>query len=427
MLNFSLQEDYFTFAKKLKQFAAGFNPSVILDSCNINPQFFIGNYKIIAAFGGNKIFEPSNYMLEFLNEIYNSKSWYFGVIGYNLKNEIENLDSKNKRCFGWNEMCFFSPETVVTVDYENVVCIYGNNPQEVFKNISETKIEKDYNSNSQIKIKTEIDKKSYISKVNRIKNEIINGNVYELNLCLRFLYENFDFFNPFQFYNKLTEHSPSPFSGYFAAGKKYVSCASPERFLSKKNRTLISQPIKGTIARGKNEKEDISNKNTLKNSIKDRAENVMIVDLVRNDLAKVSVPGSVKVDELFGVYSYSQVHQMVSTISSELKAEIGLKEIIKATFPMGSMTGAPKISAMQKIEYFEDFNRQWYSGSLGYISPWGDFDFNVLIRTAFYDKELNKLAFYSGGAITIDSNPIDEYEEIFIKVKAIISLLNGNF
>lgn len=426
MFTFKLQDDYFTFAQKLKQYTAEFNPCVVLDSCNISPQLVKGNFKIIAAFGGNNTIEPTSNNLNFLNNLYNSKSWYFGVLGYNLKNEIENLHSQNNSCFRWKDMCFFKPATVITIDFDDRVSIYGDKPDEVIRRISETKIiDEPYFISQKLK-NIEIDKENYISKVTQIKNEIINGNVYELNLCLRFLYKNIDFFNPLNFYNNLTKNSPAPFSGYFAAGSKHIVCSSPERFLSKNKNKLVSQPIKGTIGRSNDEKQDYYNKLKLKTSEKDQAENVMIVDLVRNDLAKISVPGSVKVEELFGIYSYSQVHQMVSTISSELNAGIGLREIIEATFPMGSMTGAPKIAAMQKIETFEDFNREWYSGSLGYISPNGDFDFNVLIRTAFYDKELNSFAYYSGGAITIDSDPEEEYEELFVKVKAINNLIDGN-
>lgn len=149
----------------------------------------------------------------------------------------------------------------------------------------------------------------------------------------------------------------------------------------------------------------------------------MIVDLVRNDMARVAMVGSVKVDELFGIYSYSHVHQMVSTVSSELDSANNWMHAVKTLFPMGSMTGAPKIAAMQFIEELELANREWYSGALGYIDPMGNVDFNVLIRSIFYDSLQNKLAYYSGGAITIDSDTDEEYKEMMIKAKAIDSLI----
>jgi len=196
-----------------------------------------------------------------------------------------------------------------------------------------------------------------------------------------------------------------------------------ERFLVKKQNTLISQPIKGTIGKGKTLEEDKLLIQELENSEKDRAENVMIVDLVRNDLAKVCKPGTIKVEELFGIYSYLQVHQMISTVSGELKPNITFGDILRATYPMGSMTGAPKIAAMKFIEELEDFKRGWYSGSVGYIEPNGDFDFNVVIRSLLGNMNTKEIAYCAGGAITIDSETDKEWNEIKLKTKAITSIL----
>lgn len=423
MFSFKLQESYPTFAQKLKQYTASFNPSVILDSCNLLPQYYKENFKIIVGFGGNDVIEPASNKIDILDKIFYDQNWYFGVIGYNIKNEIENLNSENDKCFGWNEITFFKPDTVITIDFDNNVNIYGKNIELHIANINKTSplILNHFNKKSFKSVKFE--NKEYIYKVNSIKNEIINGNVYELNLCERFLYEKFDLANPFKFYENLIEKSPTPYSAYFSLLQKHVMSASPERFIAKTGKKIISQPIKGTIGREKIKEDDDLSKINLRLSEKDRAENVMIVDLVRNDFAKIAKPASIIVDELFGIYSYSQVHQMVSSVSAELKKGVGLKEIIKATFPMGSMTGTPKIAAMQFIERFENFDREWYSGALGYITPWGNFDFSVLIRTAFYDAELKKLAYYSGGAITIDSDPKKEFDELNLKTQAINQLL----
>ena len=163
----------------------------------------------------------------------------------------------------------------------------------------------------------------------------------------------------------------------------------------------------------------------LKNSEKDRAENVMIVDLVRNDLNRVCKSGTVQVNELFGIYSYLQVHQMISTVKGDVLPEVSISDILKATFPMGSMTGAPKIAAMKYIEGLENFKRGWYSGALGYLAPDGNFDFNVVIRSVLCDMETKVLNYNAGGAITIDSIAEHEWMEVQLKTKAITEVLKG--
>ncbi|RYG18379.1 MAG: anthranilate synthase component I family protein, partial [Chitinophagaceae bacterium] len=217
----------------------------------------------------------------------------------------------------------------------------------------------------------------------------------------------------------------SPFSGFLKIKDKYILSATPERFLSKGGNVLTSQPIKGTAKRSANNIEDSNIKENLKNSKKDQAENVMIVDLVRNDLTKSAVKGTVKVDELFGIYTFPQVHQMISSISCELAPDVHLIDAIKNTFPMGSMTGAPKLKAMQLIDKFERSKRGAYSGSFGYITPNGDFDFNVVIRSILYNQATKYLSFQVGGAITYQSDAEQEYEECLLKASAIMSVLKN--
>jgi len=194
-------------------------------------------------------------------------------------------------------------------------------------------------------------------------------------------------------------------------------CCSPERFIHKQNHEIISQPIKGTSKRGADPTQDELLKVALKNNQKEQAENVMIVDLVRNDLGKVAIPGTVNVDELCGIYTLKTVHQMISTISATLKENLLFSEIIKASFPMGSMTGAPKIRAMEIIEELEFFSRGLYSGSVGYISPDGNFDFNVVIRSILYNSTTKALLYPAGGAITANSDIAKEFEECLLKAK----------
>ena len=224
---------------------------------------------------------------------------------------------------------------------------------------------------------------------------------------------------------QLSQHSPAPFSSFFRLNEHFILCASPERFLQKKGNKILSQPIKGTIKRGETIEEDQLLKQTLRNNLKEQSENVMIVDLVRNDLSHIAKDGSVKVDELFGIYTFPQVHQMISSISCEIKESIDAIDVIKACFPMGSMTGAPKVKAMELIDLYESSKRGVYSGSIGYFSPNGDFDFNVVIRSILYNDNKQKLSFSVGSAITHHSVPEEEYQETLIKAKAIFEVLGA--
>ena len=220
-------------------------------------------------------------------------------------------------------------------------------------------------------------------------------------------------------YSILNTISPTPFSTFYKLNNQYLLCASPERFVKKDGDKIISQPIKGTAKRDlTNKTRDEQLKQQLINSQKEKSENVMIVDLVRNDLSKIAARNSVQVDELFGIYSFPQVHQMISTVSATIKDEIDFADMLKASFPMGSMTGAPKYRVMQLIEEYEQTKRGIYSGSFGYITPQNDFDFNVVIRSIVYNEQTKYVSYQVGGAITHYSNAEDEYEECLLKAKA---------
>ena len=201
--------------------------------------------------------------------------------------------------------------------------------------------------------------------------------------------------------------------------------ATPERYIKKDGCKVISQPIKGTEKRSDNKKEDQQLALELSNDEKERSENIMIVDLVRNDLSRTAKKGSVKVKELCKIYTFDQVHQMISTVESKVKKSTNPIDIIETTFPMGSMTGAPKISAMQIIEELEETKRGLYSGAVGYISPKGNFDFNVVIRSILYNETKQYVSYSVGGAITAKSNPLKEYEECLVKAKAMRQVLEG--
>lgn len=354
---------------------------------------------------------------------YYSNNYLFGYFGYDLKNEVENLSSNNPSKINFPDLYFFEPEHIVLVK-NGELNIISDNKIEILNQINAIKIPSNEVVDQGIKFNKSISKKQYIQKINAIKQDIIEGTIYELNFCHAFFADNCSI-NPLSFYLKLIELSPTPFSSYLKMGDKYIIGASPERFLQKKGNKILSQPIKGTIRRGETQKEDEFLKNQLQNSEKERAENVMIVDLVRNDLTRSANTGTIKVEELFGIYSFKHWHQMISTISAEISKDVSLFDCIKNAFPMGSMTGAPKIKAMELIEHYEETKRGVYSGAIGYITPEQDFDFNVVIRTLLYDAKTKIASFEVGSAITYDSDPEYEYNECLLKAKAILTALNA--
>jgi len=266
-------------------------------------------------------------------------------------------------------------------------------------------------------------KDEYIQQVDKIKQHIRRGDCYEMNFCIPFWCGSVSV-DPIHLYRNLERESPAPFSAFYRLGAHYLLCASPERFLRKVGRKVISQPIKGTAKRHTQDKElDEKERERLKRSKKERAENVMVVDLVRNDLSTICEAGSVVVEELFGLYRFPQVHQMISTISGQLQPDISFGEILKGCFPMGSMTGAPKKKVVELTAEYESHARGIYSGTLGYIEPNGDFDFNVVIRSLVYQAEHKTLLYQVGSGITHYAIPEQEYEECLLKAAGILKAL----
>ena len=350
------------------------------------------------------------------------KDWIFGHLGYDLKNQIENLNSRPENLTGFADISFFIPEIIIfiTNGEAKVYCHNSKNGTKVIEDISSTTIEQQNARVSQVS--PTITRDHYINTVHQLKELIRTGEIYEVNFCQQFTCELLegDFYS---IANRLAQESPTPFSAYYKINQSYMACASPERFMRKIGSKLISQPIKGTITRGNSAVEDQDNVKLLQNNTKEIAENVMIVDLVRNDLSRVSIPGTVQVDELMGIYSFAQVHQMISTVSGNLSAKANWAQAIKAAFPMGSMTGAPKVRAMEIIDEYESQRRGLFSGAVGYVTEQGDFDFNVIIRSIFYNQQTKQLSFQAGGAITYDALPESEYNETLLKVSAIKSIL----
>lgn len=390
----------------------------------LNSNSYVSKFQWVLAAGSKRELKIENNGLQPFEQLksFRRNTALFGFLAYDLKNDIENLQSNNFDGLQFPVLHFFEPKVLITQQNE-FLTIVADNPEEVLEVLKNAKSNYVSSKTHVGEINARISKSDYIKKVEKIKEEIQYGNIYEMNFCQEFFAENASI-NPFDIYAQLNELSQMPFSAFYKVDNQFVICASPERFLQKTGEKLISQPIKGTIKRSLQKEEDELLKIQLQKDEKERSENVMIVDLVRNDLSKISERGTVKVDELFGIYSYPKVHQMISTVSSVLHSENNFIDAIEATFPMGSMTGAPKISAMKIIEAHENTKRGIYSGAIGYILPNEDFDFNVVIRSILYNSENKYLSFMVGSAITILSNPENEYEECLLKAKAIFEVLN---
>lgn len=361
-----------------------------------------------------------------VKELYEaSPSWLIGYLGYDLKNELEGLQSVNFDGVGFPDLHFFRPSILIRL-CGNTAAIESESlsPFQVMKAIEDMPEEEALIHSASQPIRPRISRREYLKTIRSIRDHIIEGDVYEVNFCQEFFAEDARI-HPTDTFQRLNQSSPSPFACYYRLGERHLLCASPERFLRKRGDTLLSQPIKGTIARGKSPAEDLLQQQKLKNSIKDRAENVMIVDLVRNDLARSCLPGSIKARELFGIYAFPQVHQMISTITGVLRPEVHFVDALARAFPMGSMTGAPKVMSMELIEHYERSRRGLYSGAVGYISPEGDFDFNVVIRSLLYNAGDRYLSYQTGGAIVYDSVPEQEYQECLLKGSAIRRILGS--
>jgi para-aminobenzoate synthetase component 1 len=407
--------------KKVLNWAKRFDTFCFLD----NHQYQLEPHTmecLLAAGIKRKIRYNAGNALEQLQQFIDAgNNWLFGHLGYDLKNEIEQVSSLHPDRIQFPDLFFFEPEIVIRLN-ENELFIEADDTEKIFSEIDEQKSLLLSTSN-RITIQNRISKEEYISIINQLKQHILRGDCYEINFCQEFFAED-SVIDPVAIYRKLSAVSPNPFSALYKINDQWLICASPERYLKKQGNQILSQPIKGTSKRIIGDsKKDRLNKEELWLSAKDRSENVMVVDLVRNDLAKVCEEGTVKVDELYGIYSFPQVHQMISTVSSALKKNIAFTDIIKATFPMGSMTGAPKKRVMELIEKYEKIKRGIFSGAVGYISPDGDFDFNVVIRSIMYNAASGYLSFQAGSGITFYSDPEKEWEECLLKAEAMRKVL----
>lgn len=355
-----------------------------------------------------------------------TKDWLFGYLSYDLKNDIEKMTSKNKDGLLFPDLFFFQPKKLIFVKENQIEFHYlhlcDDEMESDFQEIIHWELETEL-LQEHVTIQQQISKKDYLQKVDKMLEYIQNGVIYEANFCMEFFAED-TVINPLTTFEALNSISKAPFATFFKNNQQFALSASPERYLKKIGEKCISQPIKGTSRRFENREEDELSKINLANDPKERSENIMIVDLVRNDLSKTAQKGSVIVEELCEIYSFLQVHQMISTIASLIKPEFSPSDALKTTFPMGSMTGAPKISAMNCIEELEETKRGFYSGSVGYFTPDNNFDFNVIIRSILYNEAEKYVSFSVGSAITSKSEPESEYEECLLKARAMRLVLN---
>ncbi len=409
---------------RVLEFISSFQHAVFLDS---NPDTGLPTpvtgtrYSYIAAADVVSYSQSDQHTLEdlqnFMDLAHQSGAWVFGSLTYDLKNNLEKLESSNPDHNGFPLFHFFSAKHIIIATESELTVIDNLDPHALWQSIllkAVTSAEEEISDVSSISYI--LNRDTYLRHVGKLLEHIRRGDIYEINYCHEVQVETGSI-NPVTLFRKINSISPNPFSCFYRNNDRYVLCASPERFLAKRDNLLISQPIKGTAARAENAAEDANNRELLASSSKERSENIMIVDLVRNDLSKVATKGSVHVKELCGVYTFPKVHQLISTVCCTLKNEINFTKIIRALFPMGSMTGAPKISAMKLIDEHENFKRSLYSGTIGYINPEGDFDFNVVIRSIMLQQNSGKATVAAGSAITAASDPESEYMETLAKLK----------
>ena len=407
------------FKQKMLNWANQFNIFCFLDNNKYN--FNEPAFECMLAVGCSSSYSFTGKSdAENLQSFYNKNpTWLFGNFGYNA---FSTAYTKQTEVDAFGQGFFFEPEIIIKVSGDKVEVIKTNIDENLLIATIEKFQCKKNNTVQKINAQPLFTKEKYIAKIKKVQEHIARGDCYEINFCQKFEAINATI-SPIDTYQKLAALSPAPFGALYKVNNDYCICSSPERFLEKQGTTLTSQPIKGTSRRVADKVVDAANKLHLTQSEKEKSENVMIVDLVRNDLSMVCKKGSVHVKELFGVYSFPQVHQMISTIQGEVDKDAAALHLIEACYPMGSMTGAPKQKVMQLIENYEEVDRGLFSGSIGYFTPDNNFDFNVVIRSIFYNDATNALYFFAGSGITFYSNAEKEYDECLAKVEALLQVL----
>ena len=417
-------EDSKAFKIKMLNWSARFNIFCFLDNGNYDNEGTFFECMLAAGCKTSVSLSRINALETLRSFSDDNNDWLFGHLGYDLLNQrpADKRSTYNEVEFA--DGFFFIPAILLRLKQNELIIESAErDPADVFNEIDQQDAFIKKNTNDSIALVNEIDETIYKNAIHALRAHILRGDCYEINFCQHFFARDASI-DPLFYYYRLSQISPNPFGAFYKINDKYCLCASPERFLKKTGNRIISQPIKGTSKRDlANSVADAESKNYLLNSEKEKSENVMVVDLVRNDLSRICIEGSVYASELFGIYSFPQVHQMISTIEGEVDAATNWTEMINACFPMGSMTGAPKIKVMELIERYEHSPRGLFSGSIGYVTPERDFDFNVVIRSLLYDQSKQLISFKAGGGITFNSDPEKEYEESILKAGAIMTML----
>ena len=417
-------ENFTEFKIKMLNWLRPFNIFCLLDNCAY--QFDHPAFELLVAVGSKARLDCTTgnafAQMKAFNALHND--WIFGHLAYDLKNETEQLHSANFDGIGFGNAHFFVPEIVLQYKNKTLTIFCTTNAADIYTAIlasSPVMREQEYPT---LDIKKRFTQSEYLNAIQQLQQHILRGDCYEVNFCQEFFATGAQI-DPVAVYHKLVTLSPNPFAALYRLADRYCICASPERYLKKTGHKIFSQPIKGTATRFINNLQlDEESKLSLRKSEKEKSENVMVVDLVRNDFSKICQQGTVQVDELFGLYSFPQVHQMISTISGVLPEELDWTDVVKASFPMGSMTGAPKKRVMEIIEEQERTKRGLFSGAIGYITPIKEVDFNVVIRSILYNTATKYLSFQAGSAITFNSDPQQEYEECLLKAAVIQRVLS---
>lgn len=412
-------DQYFRLREGLSQFSRKWNNAAILDSCGLEGNTFpteSQGFSLLAGFS-----DSGNSFGFFTDSPPPSGRWYFGHLCYELRDKtVPGSVSSHPSLTDFSEEKFWAADLVFILRGRKleVQAFNGSDPAKVLEEVLNLQRPEIPLVEGSV---TAISKTDYLANCAQIYKHLMRGDIYELNFCIPF---KLDCYEPdiAGLWRILNETSPAPFSALYRENNSWLLCASPERFLKRTGNKLFSQPIKGTIRRSDHDEADEKNKLQLLQSEKERAENIMITDLVRNDFSKIAKRGTVKVEELCGLYSFRHVHQLITTVSAVQDDDVSIKDILTALFPMGSMTGAPKYRAMELIEELESFRREIFSGSVGYISPEGDFDFNVVIRSIIFNASKNLIIIPAGSAITAVSDHEKEYEECLLKAEALLKL-----
>jgi para-aminobenzoate synthetase component I len=405
------------FKTKMLNWIKKFNIFCLLD--NHNYSFQPHRYEWLAGAGADEFISSDRDAFSSIDAMTSRGNWTFGHIAYEQGAAWLGMDPQKRDPVGFPLFYFFRPVHVLLFK-GGVLTIHSSDAEIVYQQILATEIS--FQSNQPVELQQRLTRKEYLEKIRLLKAHIQRGDCYEINFCQEFFGEQASI-DPASLYRDLCQASPNPFNGFYRVNDSYLLCASPERFLYRSGQDIYSQPMKGTSGRSAEPGEDERSKKDLLESEKDRSENVMVVDLVRNDLSRFCEDGSVKVEELFGIYSFPRVHQLVSTVKGRIQPNVYLSHIIRSAFPMGSMTGAPKIRVVELIDQYEPTSRGIFSGSIGYINPSGDFDFNVVIRSIMYNEAAGYLSYQVGSGITFYSEAEKEWEECLLKGEAIKKVL----